>query len=141
VTPDQVRTLVLFALVVGGMYLLLIRPTRKRAQEVRTLQNALRVGAEVMLTSGIFGRVRSIDDEKVQVEVSDGVVLTVHRGAIGKVLTPPDDADGGDSDQIPADEIGNDPDDPDVEPGDTVTGTDPGTDDDPDDSDEPRGAH
>ena len=92
-------------------YLLVIRPSRKRAREVATLQSTLSVGDEVMLTSGIFGRVDALstvrDDnpaisdtmpagdavgEKVAVEISPGVVITVHRGAIGKIVTGAADA-------------------------------------------------
>jgi preprotein translocase subunit YajC len=76
-------------------YVLLIRPTRRRAQEVSAVQSALAVDADVMLTSGIFGRVSGIDGEQVLVEVSPGVVLTVHRGAIAKVVTPADGSDDG----------------------------------------------
>jgi preprotein translocase subunit YajC len=68
-------------------YFLLIRPTRRRAQEVSAIQSALGVDAEVMLTSGIFGTVTAIEGDNVLVEVAPGVVLTVHRGAISKVLT------------------------------------------------------
>jgi len=71
-------------------YFLLIRPTRRRAQEVRALQSALSVGADVLLTSGIFATVTAIADERVRVEIAEGVVVTVHRGAIGKILTPTD---------------------------------------------------
>ncbi len=49
-------------------YFLLIRPTRRRAQEVSSIQNALAVDAEVMLTSGIFGTVTAMEDEFVFVE-------------------------------------------------------------------------
>jgi preprotein translocase subunit YajC len=71
-------------------YFLLIRPTRRRAHEVQAVQSALAVDAEVMLSSGIFGRVTGIEGERVHVEVSPGVALTVHRAAIAKVLTPAD---------------------------------------------------
>ncbi len=79
-------------LLVVFAYLLLIRPARKRAAEATALQAALSTGDEVMLTSGIFGRVESlVDDATVAVEISPGVVLRVHRGAIGKIVddSPP----------------------------------------------------
>jgi preprotein translocase subunit YajC len=71
-------------LVVG--YLLLIRLPRKRAREVSELQAALTIGDQVMLTSGIFGRVEAMAEEKIDVEISPGVAITVHRGAIGKIV-------------------------------------------------------
>lgn len=75
-------------------YLLIVRPARKRTQETAALQAALSKGDAIMLTSGIFGRVDEIvpDDDlstgggKVKVELSPGVVVTVHRGAIAKII-------------------------------------------------------
>ena len=77
-------------------YLLMVRLPRKRARQVAELQAALSVGDQVMLTSGIFARVRAIVDEKVDVEIAPGVVVTVHRGAIGQIVrdrTADDDVD------------------------------------------------
>jgi preprotein translocase subunit YajC len=88
-------------------YFLLIRPTRRRAQEVRAVQSALSVGAEVILTSGIFGTVTAIADERISVEISDGVVVDVHRGAIGKILTPPDRPDSDLDSDIASDDVGH----------------------------------
>lgn len=88
-------------------YVLLIRPTRRRAQEVQAVQSQLAVDAEVMLTSGFFGQVRGIDGEQVMVEISPGIVVRVHRGAIGRVVTPvdfPEDDPDADAD------AGHDPD-------------------------------
>ena len=52
------------------------------------MQRGLAVGDEVMLTSGIFGMVRALDDETVALEVADGVTLRVVRAAVGHVVTP-----------------------------------------------------
>lgn len=89
-------------------YLLIVRPARKRTQETAALQAALSKGDAIMLTSGIFGRVDEIvpDDDlstgggKVKVELSPGVVVTVHRGAIAKIIadaSPPEDSSIADS--------------------------------------------
>jgi preprotein translocase subunit YajC len=128
---NQLGTLLPLVLILAGGYFLLIRPTRKRAQEVDALQKALGVGVEVMLTSGIFGTVRAIVDEKVDVEIAPGVVITVHRGAISKIIAP-DELDDG-----------NDPTGSDVEPGVTDNADDTNGADDTDDDSDPdtRGAH
>jgi preprotein translocase subunit YajC len=78
-------------------YVLMVRLPRKRARQVAELQAALSVGDQVMLTSGIFARVQAIVDEKVDVEIAPGVVVTVHQGAIGQIVrdrTADDDVDG-----------------------------------------------
>jgi preprotein translocase subunit YajC len=74
-------------------YLLMVRLPRKRAREVARLQAALSVGDQVMLTSGIFARVRAIVDEKVDVEIAPDVVVTVHQGAIGQIVRDRTDDD------------------------------------------------
>lgn len=74
-------------LVLGVLaYFLFIRPARNRAKDVQKLQNALSAGDEVMLTSGIFATVEAIEGERIRVEIAPGVSVTVHRGAIGKIV-------------------------------------------------------
>src|SRR5262245_61191235 len=73
-------------LVVLLLYVLIIRPARRRANKVSQLQSALSIGDEVMLTSGIYGTVTQVEDDRTHVAVADGVVLTVHRGAIAEIV-------------------------------------------------------
>jgi preprotein translocase subunit YajC len=79
-----VATLVGFALL---LWLLLIRPQARRARELAHMQSTLEVGDEVMLTSGIHGTVRGLDEAVAQVEISDGVTIRVARGAVGQVVS------------------------------------------------------
>ena len=75
-------------------WLLMIRPAQRRQQETAAAcRRRSSVGDEVMLTSGIFGDdPRRVDDDRVSVEVADGVTIKVARGAIGTVVTEqPDD--------------------------------------------------
>jgi preprotein translocase subunit YajC len=76
-----------FVLMGGTFYLLLWRPQQRRVAAVRALQGALRVGDDVVTTSGIYGRVTRLDDEVVDLEVAPGTVLRIARGAIGQRLT------------------------------------------------------
>ena len=52
------------------------------------MQSTLEVGDEVILTSGVFGTVRGLDDDVAQVEIADGVTIRVARGAVGQVVRP-----------------------------------------------------
>ena len=83
----DVANLLLIVVFVVFAYVVLIHPARKRARAVTALQEALSAGDRIMLTSGIFGRVVNIDGDSVHVEVAPGVVLTAHRGAVGKIVT------------------------------------------------------
>ena len=69
-------------------WLVMIRPQQRRQQAMVRMQASITVGDEVMLTSGIIGVVRSLDDKRVHLEVSEGVTLRVVRAAVGEVVTP-----------------------------------------------------
>ena len=69
-------------------WFLLIRPASKRQKELARMQSSLKAGDEVMLTSGIFGRLRETEGEHLLVEISDGVTIKVARGAVGSIAQP-----------------------------------------------------
>lgn len=88
--PEQIASLlpiVAFALI---FWLLLVRPAQRRRKHVATMQSALAVGDRVMMSSGFYGTVRELLDEKVFLEIAEGVVITVARGAISEVINPPE---------------------------------------------------
>lgn len=67
-------------------WLLIIRPASRRQKELVRMQSALSTGDEVMLTSGIFGRLTSIEDDHLTVEIADGVAVKIARGAVAQVV-------------------------------------------------------
>jgi len=77
-----------FAVIALAFFLLIVRPQRKRLTAHRALVAALEVGDEVVTTGGIFGTVRGLDDDQVQLEVSAGVVIIVARAAIAQTADP-----------------------------------------------------
>ena len=79
--------LVLFAF----MYLLLIRPQRQQQRRQAEMINALKPGDEVITVGGVYGEIKSLDDERVRLEVDADVELVVARRAITS-LVPPDEA-------------------------------------------------
>jgi preprotein translocase subunit YajC len=69
-------------------WLLLIRPASKRQKELARMQSSLKIGDEVMLTSGILGVLRDTGGDHLRLEIADGVVIKVARGAVGSVVQP-----------------------------------------------------
>ena len=69
-------------------WIAMIRPQQRKQQALGRMQSALAVGDEVMLTSGIIGVLRSLDEKTVELEVADGVTLKAVRAAVGQVMTP-----------------------------------------------------
>ena len=79
------QDLVTFLPIVGIFaifWLLLVRPAQRRQREVRALQAELTVGDKVITQGGIFGTISTVDDDRLGVQVADGVVITFARPAI-----------------------------------------------------------
>ena len=49
---------------------------------------SIEVGQRVMMSSGIYGTVRSIDDERARLEIAPGTEIEIARAAIAKVDAP-----------------------------------------------------
>ena len=80
--------LIIFPLLMVGMYLLLVRPQQKRLKAQRELIASVAVGDEVVTAGGIIGPVRVLTDDRIFLEVADGVELRVLRGAISRTIEP-----------------------------------------------------
>jgi preprotein translocase subunit YajC len=85
--PGYIFILVLLAL----LWLLLIRPQRRRQVEQRRLLNSISVGAEVVTAGGLYGTVTDLEDDEVRVEIAPGVEVRVAKRAIAGVLSGPGD--------------------------------------------------
>lgn len=84
-----IAPLVLLLLLGAVTYLMLIRPQRRRAKQLRQTQAVLSPGVEVMTTAGLYATVVSCDDETVTLETSPGVHSRYARAAVARILTPP----------------------------------------------------
>jgi preprotein translocase subunit YajC len=78
----QVMPLVLLGAV---FYLLLVRPEQKRRREHEQLVAALKRNDQVVMASGIHGRVASLGEKTVSVEIAPRVQVLVDRTAIQAV--------------------------------------------------------
>ena len=71
-----------FVVIALAFFLLIVRPQRRRLAAHRALVAALTVGDDVITTGGIFGTIVALDEERIELEVAAGVVITVARAAI-----------------------------------------------------------
>ncbi len=82
---DTIASLLPIAAFALIFWLLLVRPAQRRRKQIAGMQDALAVGDGVMMSSGIYGTVRGIEDDRVELEISPGVVVTVARAAISEI--------------------------------------------------------
>ena len=77
--------------IVGLFWLMVIRPAQRRQKAVTALQDALQVGQRVMMSSGVYGSITSLADDRARLEIAPGTEIEVARAAIAKVETPQGD--------------------------------------------------
>lgn len=63
-------------------YFLLIRPQQKRAKEHKQMLTQIAKGDNVITTGGIYGKVTSVAEDAVTIEVAENVRIKVSKEAI-----------------------------------------------------------
>ncbi len=77
--------MVLYCVVVFGIiYLFMVRPNKKRMAEYQKMLDSLQVGNRVM-AAGIYGVIKKINENTIEVEVAKGVVIEVNKNAVASV--------------------------------------------------------
>jgi preprotein translocase subunit YajC len=67
-------------------YFLLIRPQKKKQNEVRAMLDSLEKGNEIVTSGGVLGRIVKLDEQYVTVEIAPNTQMVVQRGAISQLL-------------------------------------------------------
>jgi preprotein translocase subunit YajC len=67
-------------------YFIAIRPQRKRQKEHDALVNSLEKGDEVVMTSGLLGKIVKVDGDYLLLKVTDNTELKFQRIAVHAVL-------------------------------------------------------
>lgn len=68
------------------MYFMIIRPQRKRQKEHDSLMGSLAKGDEVVLTSGLLGKVTKIDGEYLVLNTGNNIEMKFQKQAVNAVL-------------------------------------------------------
>ena len=90
-------TLILLAAMFALLWVLLIRPQKRKQAEQQQLLAGIEPGDEVLTMGGIYGIVHEIDEEDdLVVEIAEGIRVRVARRAVAGVVKPDDEADEAD---------------------------------------------
>jgi len=68
-------------------YFFLIRPQQKKIKEHKNMVSSLKRGDEVVTSGGVIGRIEKVlDNDKVEVQISDNVSVQVVKSTIQSLL-------------------------------------------------------
>jgi len=71
-----------FIVILGVMYMLVIRPGAKKQKETQDFLGSLKVGDQVVTQAGILGRITSLSDLIAGLEIANQVQIKVLRSQI-----------------------------------------------------------
>jgi preprotein translocase subunit YajC len=79
------------------VYLLFVRPQRRRQSQQQQMTDDLRVGDEVLTAGGIYGTISEVADDEVTVEIAPNTEVRVARRAIASVMREEDEEEDADA--------------------------------------------
>jgi preprotein translocase subunit YajC len=88
---------ILFAL----FWLLIVRPQRRQAAEQRELIASVEPGDEIVSAGGLYGVIQSIDGDELVVEIADGLVVRMARGAVAGLVERDEEPESAPEDDEP----------------------------------------
>ena len=75
-----------FVIIIAIFYFMMIRPQQRKEKERKKEIEALRAGARILFAGGLIGTIVEAKESTFRVEISDGVVVEIARGAVIRTL-------------------------------------------------------
>jgi preprotein translocase subunit YajC len=79
---------VYFVILAAAFFFLIVLPQRRRNQALNSFVSSLQVGDEVITNGGIFGTIVAMEIDRVDLEIAQGVVITVAKRALSSAAYP-----------------------------------------------------
>ncbi len=87
--PSLVEMLVMPAVFLMIMYFLIIKPQQRKAKEQKELLTNMKAGDEVVTSGGIIGKVKSVADTFVTLEIANNTNVKVLKANVTALTKPP----------------------------------------------------
>jgi preprotein translocase subunit YajC len=78
-------TLIMFAVIIGIFYFLIIRPQQKRQKDRQKLLESVQKGDKVITAGGVHGIVEGVEEKTLLIKIADNVKVKFERSAISNV--------------------------------------------------------
>ena len=95
---------IIMALMLGVMYVLMIRPQRQRQAQQQSMIDNAGVGDDILTSGGIYGTITQVEGDDVVVELAPNLTVHMTRRGIAAVLPPEEDEEYDADDEDAADD-------------------------------------
>ena len=75
--------MMMFALIFGVFYFLVIMPAKKQQKQKEAMITALKKGDKVVTSGGIYGTVAAVEDQTLLLKIAENTKIRVSKSAIG----------------------------------------------------------
>ena len=83
---DMFKTIAIFAIFYGILYILFMRPQKKKQAVHKQMVAALKKDDKVILEGGIYGSVAAVEEGILQVEIAEKTIVKIDQNAVRVVL-------------------------------------------------------
>ena len=87
---DMIQLVIIYAVVLGGLWFLLMRPQKKEQKRIQLMLSEMQVGDTVLTTSGFYGVLIDVSEQDVIVEFGSNknCRIPMQKSAIMQVEKP-----------------------------------------------------
>ena len=87
---SMVSIILVYVVIIGGMWFLLMRPQKKEQKRIQAMLSTMEVGDTVLTTSGFYGVIIDITDDDVIVEFGNNknCRIPMQKAAIAQLEKP-----------------------------------------------------
>ena len=85
--PGMFTMIIFYALLMVGMYFLMIAPQRKKQKQLEQTIASLQSGDEVLTNSGIYGVITNIKEDRFVVRIAENTKIEIAKGSISQVVS------------------------------------------------------
>jgi preprotein translocase subunit YajC len=79
--------LIFLGVLIAIFYFMLIRPQKRRVDAHRRLVASIDEGDEIVTIGGLFGTVKRMGDEDVEIEISPGTTVRIVKSSVARRVT------------------------------------------------------
>jgi preprotein translocase subunit YajC len=85
--------LIVIVVLILLMWVLMVRPQRRKQVRQQSMLENVSDGDEILTAGGVYGTVRSVEDDEILLEIAPGTEVRLAKRAIAAVI-PPDEEEG-----------------------------------------------
>lgn len=82
---SQLITYLPFILIFALFYFLILRPQQKQQKQRKVMLGGIKHGDKVLTAGGIFGKVVSVDEDELTVEIAKGINVHMTRSGVSAI--------------------------------------------------------